>query len=80
MNISLFGPLDKSYCEIFQYLGIFLIIFFVFQAVGLIMYILNSNSKDKIIVFLTFILSLVMVAIKYMFLGLLYNMCKNVKK
>lgn len=80
MNISLFGPLSKSYCELFNYLGIFLIIMFAFYTVSILYLIfLFPTIKGKFLAFLMLIMFMILIGIKYVFLGLLYNMCKNAK-
>lgn len=80
MNISLFGPLDKSYCEIFNYLGIFLIVMFGIYTISTILIIFFSKTiKQKFLSVFIYFLFMILLGIQYVFLGLLHNMCRNSK-
>lgn len=81
MAFSLFGPLDKSYCDIFTVLGFILIISFVFTFFTLLYFLLFVNTmKSKMGFFVLMLFYTIFAATQFVFVGLLYRMCKNAKR
>lgn len=80
MDISLFGPLDIKYCDVFTLLAIWILIMFGITTVS-ILYLLFMipTLKGKFVIFFVYLLQLIFTGIQYVIFGLLYNMCKNAK-
>ena len=77
MNLQdmLFGPLGKDYCLIFLFFSFLALITLILTVVGGVMLVLSKRGKPEFYVGITY--GIIMSALNYLVLRLLYNMCKR---
>lgn len=73
----LFGELDKSYCDLFFYLMVFMFVSVLIGLTGIVSYIISSK-KISFVMLGIMIVELLMVTIGYLQQRLVYSMCVKV--
>jgi len=71
----LFGPLGKDYCLIFLFFSFLSLITLILTVIGGITLVLYKKGKPEWYVGIVY--GIVMSALNYLVLRLLYNMCKR---
>jgi hypothetical protein len=77
MNLQdiLFGPLGKDYCLIFLFFSFLALLTLVLTVIGGIALVLSKKGKPEF--YIGIVYAIIMSALNYLVLRLLYNMCKR---
>jgi hypothetical protein len=72
----LMGPLSEKYCDIFYFIGIFVLLS-ILLGICMIVYMIISGTKISSGLMMTWIANLIVYFIVYLENRILYNMCKK---